>query len=82
MGCGRWLRIGPLDSVALEEVIFFAAGALGALEAAHQQNCDSYRDQDGQEIGIQHQPMSKDPHMLLGNVPPVERTRHSTTVTC
>jgi hypothetical protein len=52
------------DLVAFKNVVLFPAGALGAFQAAHEQNGDSHRDQNRQEIGIHRQPMSKYAHTL------------------
>ena len=41
-----------LDFVAIKEVVFLAAAALGALKAADKKNCHSDGDQDGQSASV------------------------------
>ncbi len=53
-----------LDFAALEQLVLLPARALGALEAAHQQKRDPYRDHKGQEICIRRKPMCQNAHKL------------------
>jgi hypothetical protein len=46
-----------LRLVPAEKVVLFAARAVGALEAADQENCHSQRDQDGQHARVRRNPV-------------------------
>jgi len=57
-----WIRLGRIDGQNLdfatfEEIVFFAMRALGALQAADQQEGDSHCHQDGDEICVGLKPM-------------------------
>jgi hypothetical protein len=49
--------------VALEEVIFVAAGAVGALQAADEKDRHAHRNQDGENIFIDRKPMEQSSHI-------------------
>jgi hypothetical protein len=44
--------MATLRFVAAEELVLFAAGAIGALEAADEQDRDTQRNQDGQHTCV------------------------------
>ena len=51
--------------VTLEQVVFIAAGAFGALQAADQEESHSHRHQDRQEIRVDSQPVCENSHKSL-----------------
>jgi hypothetical protein len=51
-----------LNFAALEELIFLAAGAARAFEAANKQNPDSYCHQDGEKGLVGRKPMDQSMH--------------------
>jgi hypothetical protein len=52
-----------LAFVAMEELILFAAAALGALQAAHKQHRHAHRDQHGKNASIRRKPMRYSLHV-------------------
>jgi hypothetical protein len=51
--------------VALEEVVLFAASAVGAFQAAADQYGHAYRDQNGEYVAVHSQPMYETAHRPL-----------------
>jgi hypothetical protein len=49
--------------VAAEEVVFVAAGAVGASEAADEKDCDAYRYEDSQNASVRREPMDQMMHI-------------------
>src|SRR5271166_5621748 len=56
-----------LNFTAFEEVVFFAAGAVRALEAADKQNRNAHRDQDGEDAFVGRKPMNQYMHTQKPN---------------
>jgi hypothetical protein len=46
-----------------EEVVLAAAGAVCAAHAAHKENCDAHRHEDGKQASIRHKPMNQIMHI-------------------
>ena len=61
MGLDR-LQDACLNFVAAEDVVLFAAGTLGATQAANQEHGDSRRRDDGQETSARYQPLNQGMH--------------------
>jgi hypothetical protein len=61
------LRTRKLDLVAFEQVVLIAiaAGTLGALKAADEEDRDRHRYQDGENARINHQPVKDPLHLSL-----------------
>jgi hypothetical protein len=55
--------MSPLEFVAVEEIVLFAAGAVGALQAADEEYGNTDRDQNGEDIRVDHKPMKHAIHM-------------------
>ena len=59
MGMCRWWKS---DFVPVENLILLAAGTIGALKAADEENCHSQGNQNGQHAGIRSEPMNQGVH--------------------
>jgi hypothetical protein len=46
-----------------EEVVFAAAGAIGAAHAAHKEDGHPHRHKDGEQASIHHKPMNQTMHI-------------------
>jgi len=57
-----------LEFVVLEEIVFVAAVALGALKAADDEHGDSDRNQNGEYASIYRNPMCQVLHFLVTNL--------------
>lgn len=55
---------GALHPVGTEQVVFIAAGAVGAAKAADQQHGDAHCDQDGGQACVHREPMDQVMHIL------------------
>jgi hypothetical protein len=49
----------------MEEIVLVALGAVGALQAANEQNGDSNRDEHSENTSIHRKPMSEGLHLRL-----------------
>jgi hypothetical protein len=56
LGRRRWIALA-LNFVALEELVLLAASAIGALKAAGDEHGHTHRNQDGEYVSIQSEPM-------------------------
>jgi hypothetical protein len=50
---------GWLDLVVFKYIVFLAAAAVGALQAANQQQCDARRDDNGENGLVRREPVNK-----------------------
>jgi hypothetical protein len=51
-----------LDFAPLEDIVFFAAGAIGAAEAADEQNRHAYRDRNSEDVFVGCKPVNEPVH--------------------
>jgi hypothetical protein len=49
--------------VAAEEVVFVAAGAVGASQAADEKDCNAHCHQDSQDASVRREPMDQVMHI-------------------
>ena len=63
-GNARALMRGALHPVGTEQVVFIAAGAVGAAKAADQQHGNTNRHQDGDQASVHGEPMNQAKHIL------------------
>jgi hypothetical protein len=64
-----------LHLVAVKKVVLIAARALGALKAAHEQNCHTRGHNHGQQIRVRRKPVNKRMHKATPNLNEAKRTK-------
>lgn len=56
-----------LHLVTMEDFVLLAVGAIRALQAANEQNCDAHSCKDGKNIRIRHKPVNHALHKLVAH---------------